>query len=96
MWRSPGNRAIAAPQKPVLVNVIEVVTLHDGREILPFCPHLAFPAPPSGDPQISGLERAYDDSPLIFVEPFFDLMRFHPHGHTSFLQGNYPYQCKTR
>jgi hypothetical protein len=88
--RSPSNLAIAAPQKPILVYIIEVVTLQDGREILPFRPHLALPAAPSGDPQITGLERAQNDFSLVSVEPFFDLMRYHPHDPTSFLQGNNP------
>jgi hypothetical protein len=90
MKESPGDRAIAAPQKTVFVNIIEVVTLHDGREILPFRPHLALPAAPSGDPQISGLERAQNNFPLVSVKPFFDLMRSHPHDPTSFLRGNNP------
>jgi hypothetical protein len=84
--RSLGDLAIAAPQKPVLVNIIEVVTLHDGREILPFRLHLAHPAAPWGDPQISGLEWAQNDFTPVSVKPFFDLMRCHPHDPTSFLQ----------
>jgi len=94
VWGSPGNRAIAAPQQPALVDIIEIVTLHDGREILPFRLHLAHPAAPWGDPQISGLEWAQDDFTPVSVKPFFDLMRCHPHDPTSFLQGNHPSQSK--
>jgi len=56
VWGSPGNRAIAAPQQPALVDIIEIVTLQDGREILPFRLHLPHPAAPWRDPQISGLD----------------------------------------
>jgi hypothetical protein len=88
--RSSGDPALAASKKSALVNIIEVVTLQDDREILPFRPHLAPPATPSGDPQISRLERAQDDLSLVSAEPFFDLMRCHPHDPTPFLQGNNP------
>jgi hypothetical protein len=88
--RSSGDPALAASKKSALVNIIEVVTLQDDREILPFRPHLAPPATPSGDPQISRLERAQDDSLPISVKPFFDLMRCHPHDPTSFLQEKIP------
>jgi hypothetical protein len=86
VWSRAGDLAIAAPQEPVLVNIIEVVTLHDGRAILPSRPHLALPAAPLGDSQISRLERALDDLPSVPVKPFFDLMRCHPHDPISFLQ----------
>jgi len=87
---SSSDLAIAAPQKPAFVSIIEVVTLQDGREILPIRLHLAPPAAPTGDPQISGLERAQDDFPLVSAKPFFDQMRCHPHDPTSFQQEKIP------
>jgi hypothetical protein len=83
---SSGDPALAASKKPALVDIVEIVTLQDGREIFPICLHLAPPAAPSRDPEISGLERALDHPFSVSVKPFFDLMRCHPHDPTSFLQ----------
>jgi hypothetical protein len=84
--RSSGDPALAASKKSALVDIIKIITLQDGREILPICLHPAPPAAPSRDPETPGLERAQDDSFSISVKPFFDLMRCHPHDPTSFLQ----------
>jgi hypothetical protein len=83
--RNSGNRAIAAPQKPVFVDIIEKVALHDIREIYPLRLHLAPSAPPGRDSQIPRLTGTLNDSSPVSVKPFFDLMCCHSHGPTSFL-----------